>query len=87
MSFLFFSKAGINDKEYGENPIFTIVMSTEDFRSDVVWSTTESTGFLSGKETLFAHAVIGQLDVTIRIEENVVELQVTIDYPFLVQVV
>ena len=45
--------------------------------SHVVWSATESASRLVSNDAFFAHAKVSDLDVTLRIQHHVVELQIS----------
>lgn len=86
----------------------TVVFSSQDLRSDVVWRSTEGAGGVSWLDPLltqdddgetglrvrrdlhrpqphFAHPIICQFDVSIVVQEDVVQLQVAVDDSLLMQ--
>lgn len=63
----------------------TVVLSAQYFRSDVVGCTAERGRRVARSDALLAHAVIGQLDVALVVEQHVVQLQIAVDDALLVQ--
>ena len=59
----------------------TIVMSAENLGSNVVGSATECGGSVPRPQALFTHPVVGQFDVTIHIQQHIVQLEISVDYP------
>eukprot|EP00042_Codosiga_hollandica_P054914 m.755144 g.755144 ORF g.755144 m.755144 type:complete len:424 (+) comp59009_c0_seq1:1115-2386(+) len=57
----------------------------DDLRSNVVGSAAESVGGVDPADAFLAHAEISHLDVAIRVEHDVVELEITVDHTALVQ--
>ncbi len=60
----------------------TIVLSSQNLRCNVVGCTTESGGGVPGSQPLFTHPIIRQLNVTISIQQYVVQFQISIDYTY-----
>ena len=60
----------------------TIVMSSEYFGSDVVWSSTEGGGGVSWSQTLLTHAIVSQLNVAIDIQQNIVQFQIPVHHTY-----
>ena len=56
-------------------------MSAEYFRGDVVGSAAEGGGGVPRPQPLLTHPVVGQFDVAVHVEEDVVQLQVSVHYP------
>ena len=56
------------------------------FGSDVVWGTTEGTSFVSIANPFLAQPKVCDLDVSVSIQHDVVQLEVTINDASLVQV-
>ena len=57
-----------------------VVLAAEDLRRDVVGRAAEGGGGVAPADALLAHAVVGQLDVALVVQQHVVQLQVSVDY-------
>lgn len=55
-------------------------------RSDIIGSAAERLGGLVPVDPLLAHTEVGYLDVTILVQEHVVQFQISVHYPTGVQV-
>lgn len=60
--------------------------STTNLRCDVVGSAAECFGLFVVEDALFAHAEIGNLDMALAIEQDIIQLQVPIDDSMAVKV-
>lgn len=57
-----------------------VVLAAQDLRGYVVGGAAERGGGVALAHALLAHAVVGQLDVALVVQEDVVELEVAVDY-------
>ena len=64
-----------------------IVLRPEDLRRDVVWSSAECGGGIALTDSFLAHPVVGQLDVTFVVQQNVVQLQISVNDSSLMQII
>ena len=64
-----------------------VILCPQNLRSNIVGSSTESGGGVTRSDSLFTHPIVCQLDVTLMVQQHVVQLQVPVDNPPLVQVV
>ena len=64
-----------------------VVLRPEDLRRDVVRCPAECGGGVALADPFLAHPVVGELDVTLVVEEDVVQLEIPADDAPLVQVV
>ena len=64
-----------------------VILRPQNLRCNVVWGAAESRGGVTRSDSLLAHAIVCQLDVTLVVQQHVVQLQVPVDDPTLVQVV
>jgi hypothetical protein len=55
-------------------------------RSHEFWRTTKSAGCRRVPHVLFAETVVGNLDMPIQCQENIVELQISVNDPVLMEV-
>lgn len=62
-----------------------VLLAAEDLRRDVVGSAAERRGRVARTHSLLAHSVIGELDVSLVVEQHVVQLEVAVDDAALVQ--
>ncbi len=62
-----------------------VVLPAQDLRRDVVGGAAEGGGGVSLPDALLAHAVVGQLDVALVVQEDVVQLEVSVDDAALVE--
>lgn len=53
--------------------------SGTNLRRNIVWGAAKSLGGVGLPNILLAHAKVGDLDVTVLVEEDVVQLEVTVD--------
>ena len=64
-----------------------IVLRPEDLRRDVVWSPAECGGGVALADPFLAHPVVGELDVTLVVQEDVVQLQVSVNDSSLMEII
>ena len=64
-----------------------VVLRPEDLGRDVVGSPAECGGGVALPDSFLAHPVVRELDVALVVQQHVVELQVAIDDPTLMQIV
>ena len=64
-----------------------VVLGAQDLGRDVVGRAAEGGGGVAGADALLAHAVVGELDVALVVEQHVVQLEVAVDDAALVQIV
>ena len=57
-----------------------VVLAAEDLGRDIVWCAAEGGSSVAPADALLAHAVVGQFNVTLVVQENVVQLQVAVNY-------
>ena len=55
-----------------------VVLAAEDLWRDVVWRAAEGGGGVAAADALLAHAVVGQFDVALVVEQHVVQLKVAV---------
>ena len=55
-------------------------MSPEDLRCDVVGGAAEGGGGVPRPQALLAHPVVRQLDVSVMVQQDIVQLQITVDH-------
>ena len=56
------------------------------FRGHKFWGTTESAGCRSVPHLLLTQTIIGNLDVSIKSQKNVIQLQITVNHTILVEI-
>ena len=64
-----------------------VILCPQNLWSNIVGSATESGGGVSRSDSFLAHAIVCQLDVSLMVQQHVVQLKVSVDDPTLVQVV
>merc|ERR550517_2218309 len=64
-----------------------IILGSQNLWCNIVGGATESGGGVTRSDSLLAHPIVCQLDVTLVVQQHVVQLQVPVDDPSLVQVV
>lgn len=78
-----------NSHEDAERPpvgFFAVAFLSDDFWGNILWSSYDSVGFSTGVAELLGHTEIGQLKVTVRVQEDILRLQVSVDDVFLVEI-
>ena len=74
------------DGRYGQKEApEAVVLAAQDLGRDVVGRAAEGGGGVAGADALLAHAVVGELDVALVVEEDVVQLQIAVDDALLVE--
>ncbi len=69
-----------NHSENKRLPQLTIVLSSQNLRCNVVGCATEGGSGVPRSQPLFTHPIICQLNVTVSIQQYIVQLQISIDY-------
>ena len=64
-----------------------VILCPQNLWSNIVGSATESRGGVARPDSFLTHAIVCQLDVALVVQQHVVQLQVPVDNPPLVQVV
>lgn len=65
---------------------FAVAFLRDDFWGNILWSSYNSVGFSCGVAQLLGHTEIGQLEVAVRVQEDVFRLQVSVNDVFLVKI-